>query len=248
MPPEKSAPKEFVDQNLRGARFNRVSLSGAVLRGVEVADMEIDSPWLTEGDASLHVNGIDVAPFVDAELDRRFPGRGLRRAETPDDLRAAWSALERAWEGTMARVAALPEGTVEESVAGEWTFAQTLRHLVVATDTWLGKAILERDQPFHPVGLPHTGFDEEGGDMTPFSAENPSYDEVLEARDDRMRLVRSFLQNVTPEELSTDRRNPHDPQYAETTLTCVRTILEEEWEHHRYAVRDLAAIQARAAT
>jgi hypothetical protein len=28
-------------------------------------------------------------------------------------------------------------------------------------------------------------------------------------------------------------------------LSCLRTILEEEWEHHRYAVRDLDALAAR---
>ncbi len=28
------------------------------------------------------------------------------------------------------------------------------------------------------------------------------------------------------------------------TLSCLHTILEEEWEHHRYAVRDLDAIEA----
>jgi hypothetical protein len=31
----------------------------------------------------------------------------------------------------------------------------------------------------------------------------------------------------------------------ETVLSCLHVILGEEWEHHRYAVRDLAAIEAR---
>jgi hypothetical protein len=29
-------------------------------------------------------------------------------------------------------------------------------------------------------------------------------------------------------------------------LSCLHTILEEEWEHHRYAVRDLDAIGSRS--
>ncbi len=33
----------------------------------------------------------------------------------------------------------------------------------------------------------------------------------------------------------------------ETTLSCLHTILEEEWEHHRYAVRDLDAIEVKPA-
>src|SRR5690606_35680523 len=86
----------------------------------------------------------------EAELNRRFPGRADRRATDPDGLRAAWAALERTWAATLARVAAMPAGTVDVSVDGEWSFAQTLRHLVFATDMWLGRAILQIDQPFHP--------------------------------------------------------------------------------------------------
>ena len=40
--------------------------------------------------------------------------------------------------------------------------------------------------------------------------------------------------------------NPWFPGNPETTLSCLHTILEKEWEHHRYAVRDLDAIEARA--
>ena len=141
----------FVGVNLRGARFVESDLSGVVMRGVEVADADIDAPWLPDGDY-FRVNGVDVIPFVEAELDRRFPGRAQRRATDPDGLRDAWAVLERTWATTLDRAAAMPAGTVDVSVDGEWSFAQTLRHLVLATDTWLGKAILELEQPFHPLG------------------------------------------------------------------------------------------------
>jgi hypothetical protein len=36
---------------------------------------EIEAPWLLSG-GTLLVNGVDVVPFVEAELNRRFPGRG----------------------------------------------------------------------------------------------------------------------------------------------------------------------------
>ena len=36
----------------------------------------------------------------------------------------------------------------------------------------------------------------------------------------------------------------HNPENQETTLSCLHVVLEEEWEHHRYAVRDLDAIEA----
>jgi hypothetical protein len=55
-------------------------------------------------------------------------------------------------------------------------------------------------------------------------------------------MVRDFLGNVTPEELSTVRRNPWAPQHPETTLSCLHVILGEEWEHLRFATRDLDAL------
>jgi hypothetical protein len=47
--------------------------------------LDIDSHDLFFG--SLFVNGVDVVPLVDAELNREFPGRELQRAQTPEGLR-----------------------------------------------------------------------------------------------------------------------------------------------------------------
>lgn len=237
---------QFTHVDLRGARFVETDLSGAVFRAVEVAGVEIDAPWLVHG-RPLLVNDVDIVPFVEAELNRRFPGRADQRAETPDGLRTAWSAIERAWAAALERVADMPDGTVDVSVAGEWSFAQTLRHLVLATDLWLGNAVLQRSQPFHPFGLPWEGAeDAEGWDMSVFVAENPSYAEVLEARAGRVAMVREFLADVTPTELATPRQNPWSPTSPETTRSCLHVILEEEWEHLRFALRDLDAIESSA--
>ncbi|HET8718573.1 MAG TPA: DinB family protein [Nocardioidaceae bacterium] len=232
-------------RSLRGARFVDCDLRDVVVRGSEVAGIEIDSPWLLEGGSTLLVNGVDVVPLVDAELDRRFPGRELRTAEDPAGLRDAWAALERSWAATLDRAAAMPAGAVDASVDGEWSLAQTLRHLVMATDTWLGKAVLELDQPYHPAGLPNDDPDTAAYDASAFAAESPPYDEVLAVRADRQAMVRDYLAGVSAQELVAPRRNPHAPTYPETVLSCLRTILEEEWEHHRYAVRDLDALAAR---
>ncbi|MFI5708375.1 DinB family protein [Kribbella sp. NPDC051620] len=236
---------EFVDADLREARFVRADLSGVVMRSVQVGGADIDAPWLLVGDDSLLVNGVDVVPFVDAELNRRFPGRADRRAADPDGLRTAWAALERVWEGTLERAAAMPDGTVDVSVDGEWSFAQTLRHLVMATDVWLRRAILGVEQPFHPIGQPNAEYETDGHDMSVFATGQPSYDEVLRVRAERVGMVRAFLDGVTAKELATVRAHPWAPEYPETTLSCLHTILEEEWEHHRYAVRDLDAIEAK---
>ena len=232
---------EFVDADLTGARFIGADLSRVVMRGVQVEAADIDAPWLYEGEFLL-VNGVDVIPFVEAELDRRFPGRADRRAADPEGLRAAWATLERTWAATLDRVAAMPPGTVDVSVAGEWTFAQTLRHLVLATDVWLRRAILGVEQPFHPIGLAGGEGDEDRLDRSVFATEAPSYAEVLEARAGRVEMVRDFLATITADELTVTRANPWAPAYPETTRSCLHVILEEEWEHHRFAVRDLDAI------
>jgi hypothetical protein len=237
---------DFVDADLRGARFVGADLSGVVMRGVEVRGADIDAPWLSNGESFLRVNGVDVIPFVEAELNRRFPGRADRRTGDPDGLRAAWAALERTWAATLERVAAMPAGTVDVSVGGEWSFAQTLRHLVLATDAWLGRAILEIEQPFHPIGLAFAGAEDDGLDMSIFTTVTPSYAQVLEVRAGRVAMVRDFLATVTPEVLAATRKNPWAPESQETTLSCLHVILEEEWEHHRYAVRDLDAIEAKS--
>lgn len=230
---------EFAGVDLRGARFAEADLSGVVMRGVNADGMDIDDPFLRGGESVLRVNGVDVVPFVEAELNRRFPGRAARRAEDPDGLRAAWSALERAWQATLARVAEMPAGTADVSVGGEWSFAQTLRHLVHATDMWLGRAILQTEQPFHPIGLGHASTGEDGSG----TAVPPSYAEVLEVRAGRVAMVRGFLATVTPDVLAAPRENPHDPGRPETVRSCLHVILSEEWEHLRYAVRDLDAIE-----
>ncbi len=237
---------QFVDADLRGARFTGAYLADVVMRGVDVSGAQIDAPWLLDGESALRVNGVDVAPLVEAELNRRFPGRAGRRAGDPEGLRVAWAMLERTWAATLERVAAMPAGTVEVSVGGEWSFAQTLRHLVLATDAWLRGAILEIAQPCHPIGQADPSLQADGRDMSIFTTVTPAYARVLEVRAGRVAMVGGFLATVTSAELAATRRNFHDSDHLETVLSCLHVILAEEWEHHRYAVRDLDAIEAKS--
>jgi hypothetical protein len=234
---------QFVDVDLRGARFVEADLSGVVMRAVEVSGADIDAPWLVHGSSFL-VNGVDVIPLVEASLNERFPGRADRRAADPDGLCAAWAALESTWTQTLARVATMPASTVDVSVDGEWSFSQTLRHLILATDAWLGRGILELDQPFHPFGLAGPGAEDDGLDLSIFTATTPAYADVVEVRAGRIAMVRDYLASVTTEQLDMVRKNPWAPQEQETIRSCLHVILEEEWEHHRYAIRDLAAIDS----
>lgn len=235
---------EFVDADLSRARFTRSDLSGVVMRGVEMSGADIDAPWLPHGDG-LRINGVDVTPYVEAELNSRFPGRADRRAQDPQGLRDNWDTLQRTWATGLDRVAAMPEGTATVSVDGEWSFQQTVQHLIHATDVWFCRGVLELEQPFHPLGLADKSAEEEGLDMSQVRTD-PSYADVLDARAERVQMVTDFLATVTPEELDTVRKNPHAPQYPETTRSCIHVILEEEWEHYRFAMRDLDTIEGRS--
>ncbi|KAA1423616.1 DinB family protein [Mumia zhuanghuii] len=226
--------REFIEEDLAGARFVRSDLAGAVMRGVYVSGLDIDTPDLTDG--PLLVNGVDVAPFVEDRLNGRFPGRDLKWSDDPAGLQAAWSAVEAAWSDAL--VAA--RGREDVSVDGEWTFAETVHHLVMATDIWLSGAIRGEEQPLHPIGQPFTEYAADGGDVTLFR-EPTSYDEVLAVRAEHQGMVRDYLSGVTPEILQEERANPWAPHVRVTVLHCLHVILNEEWEHLRFALRDLAA-------
>lgn len=230
----------FHRSDLGDARFRSSNLSGVVMRAVDVDRSEIDAPWLYDG--TFVVNDVDVVPLVDAELNRRFPGRDQRRATDPDGLRAAWQAVQTAWDAVVQRVAAMPDGTADISVDDEWSFAQTLRHLVLATDMWLGRSVLKMEQPFHPLALGARLPD--WADQSVFATGTPAYAEVLAARASRVDLVTDYLSTVTADDLGLQTSNPNAPEWPETVLSCLHTILEEEWEHQRFAVRDLDKITA----
>lgn len=128
---------------------------------------------------SLRNRLVDVVPLVDAELNRQFPGRELQKAQTPEGLGEGWVAVQSAWQAT---VAGTPPDLVDAHVEDEWSLAQTLRHLILATDAWLRGGILRMQQPFHEIGQIFTGADEMGFDMSIFRVDPPVYEEVLAVR------------------------------------------------------------------
>ncbi len=227
----------FVRASFKGASLRFSDVSGVTMRGVDVAGLDIDSHDLFFG--ALFVNGVDVVPFVDAELNRQFPGRELQRAQTPQDLREAWVAVQSAWRTT---VTDTPPDLVDAHVEGEWSLAQTLRHLILATDAWLRGAILRMQQPFHEIGQIFTGAEDMGFDMSIFRTDPVTFEEILAVRAERQLLVTDFLATATEELLAEDREDPWGGEWRPTVGDCIRVILEEEWAHLRYIRRDLARI------
>lgn len=228
----------FTKASFKGATFRSCDVSGVTMRSVDVNGLDIDSHDLMFG--SLIVNGVDVVPFVDAELNRRFPGRELQNSQTPDGLRAGWVAVQAAWETT---VADTPPELVDAHVEDEWSLAQTVRHLLLATDAWLGGGIERRAQPFHELGQIFSGAADMGFDMSIFRTDEPAFDEVLAVRAAHQQRVTDFLATATPELLAEERDNPwEDSDWHPSVGDCVRVILEEEWAHLRYVRRDLALL------
>jgi len=105
------------------------------------------------------VNDVDVTDFVSAELDRRHPERvRFRQARTADDVRALWDTIERLWTEAGERAGRLPAAALAEKVNEEWSFEQTLRHLVFITDAWASRTVLDEPVPYHPLGLPQSWY------------------------------------------------------------------------------------------
>lgn len=237
---------EIRDTDMSGASFREVGLNGVRMRGVELVGADIS------GDVyGLRINGVEVEPLVEAELNKRYPERALLQDRTLAGLRRAQETFDRMWEATYERVAAMPPGTVDVSVDGEWSFAQTLRHLVFCTDGWLRwGAQGRREDVFWPAGMPHSAFaaDAPGIGIDPTAA--PSYDEIREVRRGRVREVRDYLAAATPEQAGAPAEAPPWMDQSEQFVAaqCVWVVLTEEWHHHWYAIRDLDLLDAGART
>ncbi|MDQ3391599.1 MAG: pentapeptide repeat-containing protein [Actinomycetota bacterium] len=184
----------FREQDLTGARFERVSLRGASftqvflndanmhavdftgtqirgalfnesrMRGVEVVDVEISGEL-----QNVVVNGIDIAPLVDAELNRRMPelavapvgpavGRGAGWDGIPWDreARPSLDAVLTVRRERQAMVRHVMESLTDEQLASEVTrtetgwpraenfpFKECLR--IVLNEEWEHRLYAERD-------------------------------------------------------------------------------------------------------
>ncbi len=119
-----------------------------------------------------------VLEFESAELDARDPLRAKMRPTDADGFREAWTVVVQLWEDTVARARTLSPELLHESVNGEWSFIETLRHLLFATDSWIGRVLLGAPNPWHALDLPFTEIS--GDTQVPQDrTARPSLDEVL---------------------------------------------------------------------
>jgi hypothetical protein len=238
--------KRFVDEDLTGAEFRECVLDGARLVGVVMQGAEIDGLI-----SRLVVNGVEVTAYVEAELDRRHPVRVLIRSEDPTTLLAASHQLSDEWDVTIARLRADP-GLERRGVNGEWSAIETLRHLVFVHDSWFRRCCLGSPDRFTPMGLGIEAVPDAQAHGLDRSAD-PSLDEVVAVRDRQAAELEAWLDHVTPEQLAATAPVPDDdvwPPYARgrSVRQCLRTVLNETFEHHGFCVRDLDLVVSMGAT
>lgn len=238
--------REFIGTDeLKNARIRGSDLSGAQLRGVNFSNVTItdrvalqhrhlrDDRWTEEstGSRSLH---------SDAELDRRHPERTRLRPTDVDGLRAALDVVDEMWAPTIERARRLPPKEVRDRVGGEYSFMETLRHLIFVTDAWLIRMVLRVPNAYHEWAV--------APDLPPDVPPDtgPGLDPVLDVRADRTARLHEYLGSASEDDLSRMVSAPDPtghPQGTHRVLDCFHVVLGEEWWHHRYATRDLAVLE-----
>jgi len=249
------ADEDHPTDSFRGAQFSDADFSGATFRDCDLRKLKVVDSWLVDVNVSglvenFVVNDVDVTAFVEAELNRRHPERAqVREMQTADDYRAMWDTIERLWSETVARARRLPESVRHERVDDEWAFVETLRHLVFCTDAWASRAVLDDPMPYDRLGYPHSSSPpSDNAAMGIDLGAHPSFDEVMAVRTDRMAVVRRIVDGLSDDDLERVCARSPGPGYPDeprTVRQCLRVVMREECEHHRYTVRDLAVLEAR---
>jgi DinB superfamily len=229
----------YVDCQLDGAEFREVTLVGARFMGSVLIDVEIDALV-----RNVTVNGVDVVPLVEAELDRRHPERIALRPTDVAGVLAALDVVDDLWAPTIERVRGMPDELRYQRVSNEWSFVETLRHLVFVYDAWFGRAVLGETDPYHPLGLTASFLDPADFGIEP--DQRPPLDDVLAARRARQQQVRDHVRTIEAEGLTatvpTHGVLGFPPEEERSTLDCLRVIFDEEWAHHGFAARNLAVL------
>jgi hypothetical protein len=167
-----------------------------------------------------------------------------------DDLRATWSHVDRLWDDAVAHAATLPETLLHHRVLDEWSFVETMRHLVFADDVWVGRMLRGGPSSFHPLGVPPTDTtDDAAAEMRLELTARPSFETVSALHAQRRAGFSRLLEAVTDAELPEVRTAVLAPDWGEesfTVLDCLTTVVREHADHLRFARRDLAVLESAA--
>ena len=164
-------------------------------------------------------------------------------ARWPDDvegLRSVWTDITAQWRTTDERARSLGDETAHLRVADEWSYVETVRHIVFVVDLWIRRAVLG-ESTFRAEGLPPT--------FMP-SAAFPSLDPSLEVSLERSielrhaaeATVASLLMEVDDDGLT----RPCGRGGEHTVRRCLKTVCNEADLHRQFAARDLTTLETGA--
>ena len=170
-------------------------------------------------------------------------------------MRRAWSIIEATWAETVLRARRLDEVLLHQRVNDEWSFVETLRHLIFAHDRWVRRTILGDTAPFHRLGLPpdnKVGVRPDAAvDVSALGVDvlaEATLDDVLTVREERTREVRTIVSGFVNDDLSrVCAPNPAlgglPPSRQVLVQVALDVLIREEWLHHEFATRDLASLE-----
>jgi hypothetical protein len=190
----------------------------------------------SSGAEAIEVEGIKVAPPLTRNQGRTLASNGLL-ADGTESLMETWLRVVAFWTDTVREARSSPgERQLTEKVNGEWSFIETLRHLVFVTDSWIGMGVLGSEFR-HPLGLP-PHFVTNGKELGLDLESKPDLDAVLLARTDRQKSFEGALHAV-----GADLGEPCLGPLADfTRLGAFQVVIAEEWFHRAFAIRDLATL------
>ena len=188
------------------------------------------------GAETIEVKGIKVAPPLTRNQARTLASSGLL-ADGTESLMESWLRVVAFWADTVREAQSSPgELHLTEKVNGEWSFIETLRHLVFVTDSWIGMGVLGSEVR-HPLGLP-PHFVTNGKELGLDLESEPDLNAVLLARMGRQKGFEGALHAV-----GEDLGEPCLGTLVDfTRLGAFQVVIAEEWFHRAFAIRDLATL------
>jgi hypothetical protein len=159
----------------------------------------------------------------------------------PSDVDAAHASVAKVTdllEATIARASNFTEPERNQRVNDEWSTVESLRHIVMVVDAWLGRTIKGEEDPFHPIGLPPHFAPRKlpGSSIDPDA--HPTFDEACEVLRGRLATLDAFCEALTPDELARPIGG-----HAETVAGGLGVIFDELTFHNGFINRDLDAIE-----
>jgi hypothetical protein len=107
-------------RDVSGTRFEQVNLSGTRVHGAFLIDTKVTDAWVHSLDLSgniqsLVVNGVEVAGYVQAELERRHPELRYLDSKDVPGLQRAWAKVQEIAAATLETARRLPSAMLDES-------------------------------------------------------------------------------------------------------------------------------------